>query len=60
MAEDRPSDVAVEKLRDGQLTSEGAVGLVVDVLRGDRDVLTQLFADGDEVEGWWGDDDLCR
>lgn len=59
VTQDRPGDVAVKELRDGQLTSEGTVGLVVDVLRGDGDLLAQRLTDGDEVEGWWGNNDLC-
>lgn len=59
VAQDRPGDVAVKELRDGQLTGEGTVGLVVDVLRGDGNLLAQRLTDGDEVEGWWGNNDLC-
>lgn len=59
VTQDRPGDVAVKELRDGQLTSKGTVGLVVDVLRGDGDLLAQRLTDGDEVEGWWCNNDLC-
>jgi hypothetical protein len=46
-------------LVDGDFAREGAVGLVEDVLGGDFDALAKVFAGEEEVEGRWGDDDLC-
>lgn len=59
MAEDGPVDVGVLELRDADLTGEGAVGLVVDVLGGDLDLLAEGVADLEEVERGGRDDDLC-
>lgn len=59
VAEDGPVDLGVEELRDGQLASEGAVGLVVDVLGGDANLRSEAVADEDQVDGTRGDDDLC-
>lgn len=60
MAQDDPVGANVLDLLDRDLASEGAVGLVVDVLRGDADFAAEEVAGVGEVEGWWGDDDLCR
>lgn len=59
VAEDGPVDLAVEELGDGQLTSEGAVGLVKDVLGGDANLGAEALADEGQVDGAGGDDDLC-
>lgn len=59
VAEDGPVDVAVLELLDADLAGEGAVGLVIDVLRADLDVLPDGVADELEVDGGRGDDDLC-
>lgn len=59
VAKDGPVDGAVLELRDRDLAREGAVGLVVDVLRGDLNLGADGGADEREVEGGRGDDDLC-
>lgn len=59
VAENGPGDAAVLELRGGDLAGEGAVGLVVDVLRGDLESLAELLAGGEQVERRGGDDNLC-
>ena len=58
MSEDSPGDIAVLQLRHADLTGEGAVGLVEDVLGGDFDAGAEVFAREEEVEGGRGDDDF--
>ena len=58
VTENGPGDLAVLKLGDGDLASEGAVGLVEDVLGGDLEASTKVLTDEKEVEGGRGDDDL--
>lgn len=60
VAQDGPVDVGVLELLDGDLTGEGTVGLVVDVLGSDLDgLLLQVLTDGQEVEGGRSNDGLC-
>ncbi len=54
-----PGDVGVFKLVDGNFASEGAVGLVEDVLGGDFEAGLEVLAGEEEIERGWGDDDLC-
>ena len=58
VAEEGPGDVGVLELGDGDLTGEGTVGLVEDVLGGDLNALAGVLAGEEEVEGGRGDDDL--
>jgi hypothetical protein len=58
VAEERPGDVGVLELGNGDLAGEGAVGLVEDVLGGDLNALASVLASEEEVEGGRGDDDL--
>lgn len=58
VAQDGPGGTGVLELLDGDLTGVGTVGLVVDVLGGDRNLLGQGLADCLQVKGWWGDDGL--
>jgi len=58
VAEEGPGDVGVLELLDGDLTGEGTVGLVEDVLGSDLDALAGVLAGEEEVEGGRGDDDL--
>lgn len=44
VAEDGPCDAAVLELLGGDLTGEGTVGLVVDVLSGNLDALAEVLA----------------
>lgn len=60
VAEESPGDVGVLELGDGDLTSEGAVWLVEDVLGSDLNAGTEVLAGQEEVEGWWGNDNLLR
>lgn len=60
MSRQRPPDVAVCELLRANLARESAIGLVEDVLRADFDLGFQVFADDEQVQAWWGDDDLCH
>jgi hypothetical protein len=60
VAQDRPCDARVLELVGGDLAGEGAAGLVEDVLRSDFQTRAKVLAGEEEVQGWWGDDDLCR
>jgi len=60
VAENRPRDVAVLELLGADLAREGAVALIEDVLGGDFDAAAEVLTCEEEVEGWRGDDDLCR
>jgi hypothetical protein len=57
--ENRPRDAAVLELVRADLAREGARRLVEDVLRRDFEALAKVLAREEEVEGGWGDDDLC-
>lgn len=60
VAQDGPVDVGVLELLDGDLTGEGTVGLVVDVLGSDLDgLLLQVLTDGQEVESGRSNDGFC-
>lgn len=58
MAENGPVDLGVLELINANLTSEGTVGLVEDVLGGNAELLVGEIAGVREVEGGRGDDDL--
>lgn len=60
VAQDRPRDVAVDQLLDGDFAGEGALGLVEDVLCSDFQAGLEVFAREEQVQSWRGDDDLCR
>jgi hypothetical protein len=60
VTENSPVDLAVLELGDGDLASESTVGLVVDVLSGNLDVLAESLADEGEVESRRGDNDLWK
>lgn len=59
VTEEGPGDVAVLELVDGDLTGEGTVGLVEDVLSGDLEAWVKVLAGEEKVEGWRGDNNLC-
>lgn len=59
VAQDGPGGTSVLQLLDRDLTGVGTVGLVVDVLGGDLNLLGQGLTNGLQVEGWWGDNGLC-
>jgi len=60
VSEECPGNVAVLELIDGDLTGEGTVGLVEDVLCCDLKTGLEVLAGEEEVERWRRDDDLCR
>lgn len=59
MTEDGPCDAAVLELLGRDLTSEGTVGLVVDVLSGDLKALAEVLTGQEEVERGGSNDNLC-
>jgi hypothetical protein len=59
VSKDRPCDATVFELINADLASEGAVGLIEDVLGCYFEAFTEMFASEEEIEGWWGDDNLC-
>jgi hypothetical protein len=60
VAQDGPVHAQVLELRHADLAGEGAVGLVIDVLRSHLDAgLGELFARELEIERRRGDDNLC-
>jgi hypothetical protein len=58
VAKNSPGDAAVLELLCRDLTGEGTIGLVEDVLRRDLNALAEVLACEEEVEGWWCDDNL--
>ena len=60
VAEKSPGNVAVLELVDGNLTGEGPVWLVEDILSSDLETRSEVLAGEEEVECRWGDDNLCR
>lgn len=58
VANDNPVDVGVGKLLNGDLTGEGTVGLVEDVLGGNTDLGVGELAGQSEVQSRRRDDDL--
>lgn len=59
VAKDGPVDVGVSQLGDREFAGECTVGLVVDVLGGNLDLLAKTLAGRDEVKGGGGNDNLC-
>lgn len=58
VAKDGPGNLVVLELLDGDLTGEGAVGLVVDVLGGDLETLAKILTDEEKVQGRRSNDNL--
>ena len=55
-----PGDVGLLELRGRDLTGEGTVGLVEDVLGSDLETGAEVLTGEEQVEGRRGNDDLCR
>jgi hypothetical protein len=55
-----PGDVGLLELAGRDLTGEGTVGLVEDVLGGDLESGAEMLTGEEEVEGRRGNDDLCK
>ncbi len=45
MSHQRPRDIALLELRDGDFPREGSIGFIEDVLGRDLDSLAEMFAD---------------
>jgi hypothetical protein len=59
VSQDGPGNTTLLQLIDRYLTREGAVGLVINVLGGNFEALTEVLASKEEIERRWGDDNLC-
>jgi hypothetical protein len=59
VAKNGPGDAGVLELLDGDLAGEGTVGLIVDILRGDFNIVVEILADEEKEEGRRRHDDLC-
>lgn len=59
VTEDNPSDTSILQLLDGKLACESAIRLVENILGCDLKTLAEGLARREEVDGWWGDDNLC-
>jgi hypothetical protein len=59
VAENGPVDAALLELRNRDLASVGAVGLVVDILGSDLETLAEVLAGGEQEERRGGNDNLC-
>jgi hypothetical protein len=60
VAQQSPSNVAIFELIDRDLASEGAVGLVEDILGCNLQARLEVLASKEKVESWWGNDNLYR
>jgi hypothetical protein len=60
VAGNAPADLAVQQLGDRDLASVGSVGLVEDVLGGDLDAFAEVLANGEQIDGRRGNDNLCK
>lgn len=59
MAKKGPGDVAVLELVDRDLTSEGTVWLVEDILSCNFQTRFEVLSRKEEVKRWWSNYDLC-
>ena len=59
MSAQRPSNLAVAQLLRANLSSESAIGFVKHVLAADFDLVFEVFADEEQEEAGWSDDDFC-
>jgi hypothetical protein len=58
MTQNRPSNARVLELLDRDFTSKSTIGLIVDVLRGNLDVVIEIFANEKKEERWRSNNDL--
>jgi hypothetical protein len=58
VANEGPGDGRVFELVDGDLAGEGSVGLVEDILGSDLKAGAEVLAGEEEVERWWGNNNL--
>lgn len=58
VAQDSPVDAAVLQLGDGDLAGEGAIGLIVDVLGGDLNLLAEVLTHEEQMQVGRRNDDL--
>jgi hypothetical protein len=59
MTSECPRYAGLLQLIHTDLSGEGAVGLVEDILSRDFDTLAEVFAGEKEIERWWSDDNFC-
>jgi hypothetical protein len=58
VSEERPCNVGVFELVDGNFSGKCSVGLVKDVLCGNFERSLEMFASEEEIESWWCNYDL--
>ena len=59
MSAQRPPNLAVAQLLRADLSGESAIGFVKHVLAADFDLVFEVFADEEQEEAGWSDDDFC-
>ena len=59
MSAQRPPNLAVAQLLRANLSGESAIGFVKHVLATDLDLVFEVFADEEQEEAGWSDDDFC-
>jgi hypothetical protein len=59
VAKKSPGDVAILKLIDRDLSGEGTIGLVEDILGCYLETGLEVLASKEEIERWWSNDNLC-
>lgn len=59
MSAQRPPNLAVTQLLRANLSRKSAIGFVKDVLAAHFDFILEVFANEEQEEAGWGDDDFC-
>ena len=59
MSRQSPPNPTINQLLRADLARERPIRFIEHVLRRDLDALAEMFAREEEVQGRWGDDDLC-
>lgn len=58
MARQDPSDTTILQLLRADLAGESPIRFIENVLSRNFDALAEVFAGEEEVESWWGDNNL--
>ena len=59
MSAQSPPNLAVAQLLRANLSGESAIGFVKDVLAADFNLIFEVFADEEQEEAGWSDNDFC-
>ena len=59
MSAQRPPNLAVAQLLCADFSGKSSIRLVENVLAADFDFILEVFADEEEEEAGWGDDNFC-